>query len=130
MGHFAKVVNGRVTDVIVAEKDFFDAFVDSSPGDWIRTSYNTRGNIYYTPNTNIPDPDQSKKLRGNYAGIGDHYDSTVVINGVNGVFYPHNVFNGWILNTDTWTWEPPIPYPDDGNIYFWDNEIENWAKPE
>lgn len=128
MGHFAKVVSGRVTEVIVAESDFFDTFIDSSPGDWIQTSYNTRGNVYYTPNTSTPDPDQSKKLRGNYAGIGYHYDPTVVINGVNGVFYPPNDYRGWTLNTDTWLWEPPIPYPTDGNMYYWDNDTENWVR--
>jgi len=129
LGHFAKVVDGRVTAVIVAESDFFDTFVDSSPGDWIRTSYNTRGNVYYTPNTTTPDPDQSKKLRANYAGIGYHYDPTVVINGISGVFYAPNNHKGWILNTDTWMWEPPIPYPTDGQLYFWDNATENWAVP-
>jgi len=43
MAHFAKVVDGLVTQVIVAEPEFFDTFVDSSPGQWIQTSYNTHG---------------------------------------------------------------------------------------
>ena len=41
MAHYAKVNNGIVEQVIVAEADFFDNFVDSSPGEWIQTSYNT-----------------------------------------------------------------------------------------
>ena len=45
MGHYAKVVNGKVTKVIVAQATFFDNFVDSSPGKWIKTSYNTRGGV-------------------------------------------------------------------------------------
>ena len=129
MGHFAKVVDRRVTAVIVAERDFFNTFVDSSPGDWIRTSYNTRGNVYYTPDTNTPDPDQTKRLRGNFAGVGYHYDPTVVIDGIVGVFYTPQLYNGWILSTETWTWNPPIPYPMDGNGYFWDNATENWVIP-
>jgi hypothetical protein len=44
MSHYAKVLNGQVTQVIVAEADFFNTFVDSSPGQWIQTSYNTHGN--------------------------------------------------------------------------------------
>ena len=65
MGHFAKVVDGKVTQVIVAEPDFFDTFVDSSPGAWIQTSYNTHGGQHTNGGT---------ALRGNYAGIGYTYD--------------------------------------------------------
>jgi hypothetical protein len=75
MGHFAKVVDGLVTQVIVAEKEFFDTFVDSSPGQWLRTSYNTRGGKYYLPDSNDLAPDQSMALRKNYAGIGYSYDA-------------------------------------------------------
>ncbi len=46
MAHFAKVNNGIVEQVIVAEPEFFDTFVDSSPGQWIQTSYNTRGGVH------------------------------------------------------------------------------------
>jgi hypothetical protein len=76
MGHFAKVVDGKVTQVIVAEKEFFDTFVDSSPGTWLQTSYNTRGNKYYQPNSDELHSDQSMALRKNYAGIGYTYDAT------------------------------------------------------
>ena len=76
MGHFAKVVDGVVTQVIVAEKDFFDTFVDSSPGQWLRTSYNTRGGKYYVADSHDLHPDQSMALRKNYAGIGYTYDAT------------------------------------------------------
>ena len=67
MGHFAKVNNGKVTQVIVAEPDFFNTFVDSSPGKWIQTSYNTREGVHYGSNGQ---PDGGIALRGNYAGIG------------------------------------------------------------
>ena len=67
MGHFAKVVNGTVTQVIVAEPEFFDTFVDSSPGEWIQTSYNTFGGVHKLGGT---------PLRKNYAGIGYTYDKT------------------------------------------------------
>ena len=80
MAHYAKVVNGIVEKVIVADASFFDSFVDDTPGQWIQTSYNTRGGIYYTPNnwdrdvTRVVDEDQSKAFRANFAGIGGHYD--------------------------------------------------------
>ena len=76
MGHFAKVNNGVVEQVIVAEQEFFDTFVDSSPGVWLQTSYNTRGGVHYDPSTGEPSADQSKALRKNYAGIGYSYDAT------------------------------------------------------
>jgi len=118
MGHFAKVVDGKVVQVIVAEPDFFNTFVDSSPGQWIQTSYNTRGNVHYSPDSN--EPDGGIALRGNYAGIGYTYDSA------NDVFYPPKPFNSWLLSNETWLWEPPIPLPDDGKPHRWDEDTLSW----
>ena len=112
MSHFAKVVDGKVTQVIVAEQEFFDTFVDSSPGTWIQTSYNTHGNQH--PN--------GTPLRGNYAGIGYTYDS------VNDVFYAPQPFPSWILNNTTWLWEAPVAYPTDGKVYKWNESITNWEE--
>ena len=120
MGHFAKVVGGTVTQVIVAEPDFFDTFVDSSPGQWIQTSYNTRGNVHYAPNSNEPDGEPA--LRGNYAGIGYTYDA------VNDVFYAPKPFNSWTLSETTWLWEPPVAYPNDGKQYVWNEETISWQE--
>ena len=120
MGHFAKVSNGIVTRVIVAEADFFNNFVDDSPGQWIQTSYNTRGGVHYTPNTNEPSEDQSKALRKNYAGIGYSYDAT------KDAFISPQPFNSWVLNEDTCLWDSPVAYPTDGKLYKWNEEIVNW----
>lgn len=117
MSHFAKVLNGNVIQVIVAEQDFFDTFVDSSPGEWIQTSYNTRGNIHYGEDGN---PDEGIALRGNYAGIGYTYDRN------NDVFIPPKFYDSWTLNQSTWLWEPPIPYPDDGKNYNWNETNKTW----
>ena len=122
MGHFAKVSNGIVTKVIVAEADFFNNFVDDSPGQWIQTSYNTRGGVHYKPNTNEPSEDQSKALRKNYAGIGYTYDVT------RDAFIPPQPFNSWTLNEDTCLWDSPVPYPADGKLYKWNEELVNWEE--
>ena len=122
MGHFAKVSNGIVTRVIVAEADFFNNFVDDSPGQWIQTSYNTRGGVHYQPNTNEPSEDQSKALRKNYAGIGYAYDSK------RDAFIPPQPFNSWTLNEDTCLWDSPVAYPTDGKLYKWNEEILNWEE--
>ena len=114
MAHYAKVVNGIVTKVIVAEADFFKTFVDDTAGAWIQTSYNTRGGIHYEPNSNTPSSDQSKALRKNYAGVGFVYDSD------KDAFYEPQPYASWTLNDTTCIWEPPNAKPDDGNGYYWD----------
>jgi hypothetical protein len=118
MSHYAKVLNEFVIQVIVAEAEFFNTFVDTSAGEWIKTSYNTRGGIHYGQDGQ---PDGGEALRGNYAGIGFIYDRT------NDVFYSPQPFPSWTLNKITWTWDAPIPYPTDDNRYKWDETIKNWV---
>jgi len=67
MAHFAKIQDGIVTKVIVAEPEFFDTFVDNTPGQWIQTSYNTNAGVHRQGGT---------PLRKNFAAIGHTYDST------------------------------------------------------
>ena len=110
MGHFAKIVDGKVVQVIVAEPEFFETFVDTSPGAWLQTSYNTHGNQH----------PENRPLRGNYAGVGYTYDRT------NDVFYAPKPFPSWNLNTTTWLWEPPTEYPSDGKNYIWDESTTSW----
>lgn len=111
MGHYAKVNNGIVETVIVADADFFKTFRDTSPGTWIQTSYNTRGGVHHTGGV---------ALRGNFAGIGYKYDAK------NDVFYAPQPFPSWILSTETWTWESPKPYPKTGKNYNWDEATKSW----
>jgi hypothetical protein len=125
MSHFAKVNNGIVEQVIVAEPEFFDTFVDNSPGQWIKTSYNTRGGKHYDPETGELSADQSKALRKNYAGIGFTYDAA------KDAFIPPKPFNSWLLDEDTCLWNAPVAYPDDGGRYKWNEETTSWdAAPE
>jgi len=122
MSHYAKVLDGKVIQVIVAEADFFNTFVDTSPGTWIETSYNTRGNVHYNPNTGLPD--NKPPLKGNYAGIGYTYDV------VNDVFYAPQPYPSWTLNTNTWTWEAPTPMPNDNKSYIWNEPTLSWIEQE
>lgn len=117
MSYYAKVVDGKVVSVISAEADFFLTFVDSSPGQWIKTSYNTRGNVHYGQDGK---PDGGEALRGNYAGIGYIYDAE------HDVFYPPSPFPSWVMNESTWLWEAPIPMPVDGKTYNWNEETKSW----
>ena len=117
MAHYAKVRDGIVLQVIVAEADFFKTFVDTEPGRWIQSSYNTRGGVHYEPNSNTPSSDQSKALRKNYAGVGFVYDSD------KDAFYEPQPYASWKLNNTTCIWEPPIALPNDGNGYYWDESV-------
>lgn len=116
MAHFAKVVNGIVEEVIVAEQDYIDSLSDSST--WIQTSYNTRGGVHYGADGN---PDGGVALRKNYAGVGYSYDSTM------DAFIPPKPSPSWVLDTNTCYWLPPIPYPDDGAVYLWNENTEEWV---
>lgn len=113
MSHFAKVINGKVIQVIVAEPEFFTTFVDSSPGEWIQTSYNTHGGVHKNGGT---------PLRKNYAGIGFTYDRT------KDAFIPPKPFNSWLLNETTCLWEAPTPMPQDDKVYNWDEATTSWVE--
>ena len=117
MAHYAKVLEGIVETVIVAEPEFFNTFVDDSPGKWIQTSYNTRGGVHYEPNSNTPSSDQSKALRKNYAAVGYTYDKK------RDAFIPPQQFPSWTLNNTTCLWDPPMPQPSDGKAYLWDESL-------
>ena len=112
MSHFAKVVDGKVTQVIVAEQDVIDSGLFGSPSEWIQTSYNTYENKH--PN--------GTPLRGNFAGIGYTYDKE------NDVFYAPQPYPSWILYHGTWLWEPPVDRPADEKHYIWDETITNWKE--
>jgi hypothetical protein len=120
MAHYAKVENGLVTKVIVAEPNFFDTFVDSSPGEWLQTSYNTKGGVHYDPNTG--NADGGTALRKNYAGIGFTYDPN------RDAFIPPQPYSSWTLDEASCLWESPVPMPTDSNAYTWNEETQSWEK--
>ena len=108
MSHFAKVVDGIVETVIVAEQDF----VDTQEGTWMQTSYNTHGGVHLNNET---------PLRKNYAGIGDTYDAE------RDAFYKPQPYASWNLNDDSCIWEAPTAYPDDGKFYLWEEDTTSWV---
>lgn len=113
MSHFAKVLDGRVMQVIVAEPEFFNTFVDTSAGTWIQTSYNTHGGFHINGGT---------PLRKNYAGIGYTYDN------IRNAFIPPKPFNSWLLNEDTCLWDAPVAIPQDDKQYTWDEATTSWKE--
>lgn len=110
MAHFAKVEDGIVTQIIVAEEDVIDSGLFGEG--WVQTSYNTIGGQH----------PEGRPLRKNFAGIGFIYDE------VRDAFIPPRTFPSWTLNEDSCLWEPPIPYPEDGALYAWDEENTSWVE--
>jgi len=118
MSTFAKVLDGRVINIIVADADFIATFHDPEPGQWIETDFYTRENVHYnedgTPSGNPP-------MRGNYATIGGTYDAEA------DAFYSQCMYPSWTLNRTTWSWEPPVPMPTYVKQYIWNEETKSWT---
>jgi hypothetical protein len=112
MAHFAKVENGIVKQVIVAEQEFIDSAVLGHG--WIQTSYNTHGGKH----------PEGRPLRKNYAGVGYSYDEQ------RDAFIPPQPFASWLLNEDTCLWEAPVAMPTDDKKYAWDEESVSWKEVE
>ena len=126
MSHFAKIdpETNLVTFVTVGrqEDDGLEAELTARTGDvYKQTSYNTHGGVHYTDG--VPSEDQTKALRFNYAGIGFTFDPD---RGTDGAFIPPKPFESWVLDEDTCLWVAPVPYPEDGESYTWDEDAGDW----
>lgn len=115
MSHFAKVENGVVTQVIVAEQDFINTGLVGDPSLWIQTSYNTFAGQHKLGGT---------PLRMNYAGIGYTYDSE------RDAFIPPKPYPSWMLDNETCHWHAPVamPAPKENIMYIWNEEIQVWEE--
>ena len=110
MSHFAKIENGIVTQVIVAEQDVIDSGLVGTG--WIKTSYNTHGGQH----------PEGRPLRKNYAGVGFTYDSQ------RDAFIPPKPYASWVLNETTCLWDAPTPMPQDDKRYLWDEATTAWIE--
>lgn len=129
MSYFANVptiIDGKgvVVNVISAEQDFIDSGAEGDPSLWWQTSYNTHGNVHYGQDG---EPDGGVALRANYAGLGYTLDTTVVQDGVVGVFYAPQPYPSWVLDTQTYYWQPPVAVPKTGGPYMWDEATQSWV---
>lgn len=109
MAHFAKVVDGIVEQVIVADtKEWCETHLG---GEWVQTSYNTHGNVHALGGT---------PLHKNYAGIGYSWDGTG--------FAPPKPYPSWSLDLYSYNWQAPIAMPEDGKLYTWDEATTSWVE--
>jgi len=114
MAHYAKIEEGVITKIIVADDNFFNDFIDDTPGDWVETRKGMDGGILWT-NSEV-DADQSKGFRKNFAVIGGTYDKD------RDAFIPPKFYDSWVLNEDTCRWAAPVEKPDSDGEYRWDEE--------
>jgi hypothetical protein len=117
MAHFAELDdNNIVKQVLVVSNFSLDETNQEASGidflnnlfghsNWKQTSYN-------------------KKFRKHFAGIGYEYDET------KNAFIPPKPYPSWILNEETYLWDPPIPYPEVmTNSTVWDENTQSWIEP-
>ncbi len=118
MAHFAKINSENIVEqvIVISNDDIQNLdFPESEPigqqfiqslgleGNWLQTSYNSN-------------------FRKNYAGIDFKYDTD------RDAFISPSPFPSWILNEDTYQWEPPIPYPANSYNYYWDEDTLGWVE--
>lgn len=116
MAHYAYIDEENIVTQVIVGKDEGEDGVD-----WeayygaVRTSYNTHGNQHANGGT---------PFRGNFAGVGYRFDPDL---GPDGSFIPPSPFPSWTLNTDTVSWEPPMPCPSEGGPFMWDEDTTSWV---
>ena len=122
MSHWAEIDSDNVVlrvlvgdERAMTEEESYQWLLDNLGGTWIQTSYNTKGGEHLLGGT---------PLRKNYAGIGYTYDS------VRDAFIPPSPYNSWILIEETCQWTAPVPYPLDGQRYYWNESIKGWLPVE
>jgi hypothetical protein len=126
MSHFAKLDQNNIVIFVTVgrqEDDGKEKELSERTGDtYKQTSYNTRNGIHYNAEANEPSLDQSKAFRKNFASVGYTYDKD------RDAFIPPQPYSSWTLNEQTCNWDSPVPYPNDGSIYSWNEGTQVWDK--
>lgn len=125
MAHYAFLGENNIVTEVITGNDEGDIDWETQYGSFRgqtckRTSYNTRGGIYYDPVTNEPAIDQSKAFRKNYAGLGYIYDAT------RDAFIPPKPYPSWVLDEFSCLWNAPVLMPTNGKKYVWNEETQSW----
>ena len=112
MAHFAEIDQNNIVLRVIVVSDTLESngaqwCHDTFGGTWVQTSYNANGN---------------PAKRYNFAGIGYTYDP------LPNAFIPRKPYPSWLLNTTTFLWDPPVPYPSDGGMYVWDESTLAWRQ--
>lgn len=112
MAHFARVINGEVVQVIVADEDKITSGELGNPETWYRTSYNTLNGTH----------PENRPFRYNFAGIGYTYNEEL------DAFIPPKPYPSYTFDEGNMSWAAPVTYPTDGNLYLWDEDTTSWVE--
>ena len=126
MAHWAELdENNIVLRVVVGDNDSEDEglswIVENLGGTWIKTSYTSRKGSKINPDTNEVEI-VGEHFRFNYALPEYSYDEQ------RDAFIPPKPYESWVLDEQTCWWQPPIPMPNDGGTWIWNEEIKNWEE--
>ena len=126
MSHWVEIDENNVVIRVTVGNDEdpnegHDWLIENLGGVWLKTSYNTHAGVHYNAETGEPSEDQGKAFRKNYAAIGFTYDEEL------DAFIPPRPYESWILNDVTCLWEPPVPMPEDGGKFDWDESKKEWV---
>jgi len=119
MGHFAKIDNNNIVlEVLVIDNDTLNnlPFPESEP---VGVAFLTEWSGGYT---NWKQTSYNANFRKNFAGVGYTYDSVL------DAFIPPKLFPSWLLDTNTCYWQAPVPYPNDGKLYSWNEATQSWVE--
>lgn len=121
MAHFAQLddSNNVIQVIVISNDDLLDANGNEQEYLGMQVCQSIFG-----PHTRWVQTSYNSNFRKKYAGVGDKYD--LVAN----IFYPAVApFPSWILDSN-YDWQPPIPYPADGQEHYWDEGTLTWVKTE
>lgn len=119
MANFAKLdEHNLVLDVNVVDNETINnlPFPESEP---VGVQFLTQWSGGYT---NWKQTSYNGSFRKNFAGIGFTYSTEL------DAFIPPKPYPSWLLNTNTCQWQAPVPYPNDGKGYIWDEATQSWVE--
>lgn len=117
MAHFARMNNDEVVAVhVVNNSDILDENNQESETVGIEYLFSVHGH------RNFKQTSYNGNFRKNYAGIGYTYDAQ------RDAFIPPKPYSSWVLNENTCQWEAPVPYPQDGKRYAWNEDSQSWQE--
>jgi len=118
MAHFAELDDNNIVlgVMVISNEDILDENGEESESIGIKLCKDLYGDKKWVQTS------YSKSFRKNYASIGFFYDEE------RDAFIPPQYEPGFVLQESTCTWVPPLPYPQDGKDYFWNNTTNLWTE--
>ncbi len=108
--------NNEVLRVVVVNDDYLK---DENGNEVEQLGINHMESVYGT-DTKWIQTSYNDNMRVRFGRVGYTYNETL------DAFIPPKPYDSWVLNETTADWEPPIPKPEDDQIYNWNEETQSW----